>query len=363
MKKSYLFAAAAMLMAACQNPNPNAYTISGAIEGVEEGDTIELGVAQGRELQTMNTAIVTDGKYTFTGTTDTCQMAFISVAGKPQARLFVEPGNITADILEEGETRAAGSPNNDRMNKFDADMQAIYDEYGELSKKLQEMGEEAEGAADIKAQMEAVEGKFDEVVKAAVSDNADSELGLFLLQQYSYNFEAEELAPILDKFLEKFPTNDIVVKTKKNNDLVLGTSAGKPFVDFEMNDPEGNPVKLSQFISQNKVTLVDFWASWCGPCRAEMPAVKAAYEAFASKGFGIVGVSLDRDAESWKKGIADLGITWPQMSDLKYWDCEGAALYGVRSIPATVLVGQDGTIIARNLRGEAIAEKLAELLN
>ena len=121
-------------------------------------------------------------------------------------------------------------------------------------------------------------------------------------------------------------------------------------------------MKLSDFIAKNKYTLIDFWASWCGPCRAEMPNVVAAYKKYQSKGFGIVGVSLDRDAEAWKKAIKDLNITWPQMSDLKAWDCEGAKLYGVRSIPATVLVDQEGTIIARNLRGDAIEAKLAELL-
>ena len=130
--------------------------------------------------------------------------------------------------------------------------------------------------------------------------------------------------------------------------------------DFEMFDANGKTVRLSDF--KGRVVYLDVWASWCGPCRGEMPAVKAAYEAFKEKGFGIVGVSLDNDAEAWKKAITDLGITWPQMSDVKGWDCAGAALYGVRAIPATVLVGQDGIIIARDLRGEAIAEKLTELL-
>lgn len=362
MKKFYSLAAAALLLAACQT-NPTAYTISGAIEGAQDGDTIELSLPKGRSLEAFNTGVVKDGKYTIEGTTDTCQMAMLVSAGKPVARLFVEPGKITANIAENEDTRAEGTPNNDRMNQFDDAVQAVYDEYSELGKKLEALGEEAEGAADIRQQMEAVEGKFDEVIKAAVADNADSEFGLFLLQQYSYNFKAEELAPILDKFMEKFPTNEIVVRTKTNNDLVLATAEGKPFVDFEMPDPDGNPVKISQFVAENKYTLIDFWASWCGPCRGEMPAVKAAYEAYHDKGFGIVGVSLDQDADSWKQAITDLGITWPQMSDLKYWECAGAALYGVRAIPATVLIAQDGTIVARDLRGPEIAEKLAELLN
>ena len=150
---------------------------------------------------------------------------------------------------------------------------------------------------------------------------------------------------------------------KEQNDLTLETSVGKQYKDFEMADVDGNMHKISEYVAANKVTFIDFWASWCGPCRAEMPAVKAAYDEYKAKGFGIVGVSLDNNKEAWVKAIADLGIEWPQLSDLKGWGCEGAKLYGVNSIPATVLVAQDGTILARNLRGEDIKAKLAELLD
>ena len=112
----------------------------------------------------------------------------------------------------------------------------------------------------------------------------------------------------------------------------------------------------------DKPAIIDLYADWCGPCRMEMPNVVAAYAKYKAKGFGIVGVSLDNDVESWKKAIKDLNITWPQMSDLKGWQCEGAALYGVRAIPATLLVSKDGTIVARDLRGEDLEAKLAELM-
>ena len=108
--------------------------------------------------------------------------------------------------------------------------------------------------------------------------------------------------------------------------------------------------------------MVDFWASWCGPCRREMPNLVEAYAQYKGKNFEIVGVSLDQDAAAWKESIKKLNMTWPQMSDLQGWNNAGAKLYGVNSIPATVLVDQEGTIVARNLRGDAIKSKLNELL-
>lgn len=108
--------------------------------------------------------------------------------------------------------------------------------------------------------------------------------------------------------------------------------------------------------------MIDFWASWCGPCRAEMPNVIKAYNEYKDKGFGVVGISLDNDAAAWKSAIKSLGIPWAQMSDLKGWQSAGAALYNVRAIPATVLIDQSGKIIAKDLRGDDLEAKLKELL-
>ena len=167
---------------------------------------------------------------------------------------------------------------------------------------------------------------------------------------------------MLEKVPAAFAENVEVKALKEHVETVAKTAVGKKFIDFTLNTPDGKPVKLSDFIAANNYTLIDFWASWCGPCRMEMPNVVAAYAKYKAKGFGIVGVSLDNDVESWKKAIKDLNITWPQMSDLKGWQCEGAALYGVRAIPATLLVSKDGTIVARDLRGEDLEAKLAELM-
>ena len=174
--------------------------------------------------------------------------------------------------------------------------------------------------------------------------------------------ELAQLQALAAKVPAEYQSNERIANLLKRIEVLAKTSVGQKFTDFEMPTPDGKTLKLSDVIAKNKYTLIDFWASWCGPCRREMPNVVAAYKAYNKKGFGIVGVSLDSDAEAWKKAIKDLGMTWEHMSDVKGWQCEGAALYGVNSIPATVLVAQDGTIIERNLRGEAIAEKLKELL-
>lgn len=360
MKKIGLMSVAALMFAACQNEN--AYTISGTFNAAGEGDSISLQIVEGRKLVDLQKVPVVNGKFEFKGVADSVQIAAITI-GDAFCQFFLEPGQIKVDLKPGQMAFALGTLNNNAYESYMSDMKALEDEYAEIARNAQNPELTDSERENIKAQMGDFEEKYYQALKNSIADNVGNDFGLYNLCNSYYYYTPEELAPVLDGYVAAFPTNARLLQIKRQNDISLGTAVGKQFKDFEMADTQGNMHKLSEFVAANKVTLVDFWASWCGPCRAEMPAVKAAYEAYKNKGFGIVGVSLDNNKEAWLDAISTMGMEWANLSDLKGWNSEGAKLYGVTSIPATVLVAQDGTILARNLRGEAIQKKLAEILN
>ena len=358
----YLFAAGTMALAACSS-DP-AYKISGTVEGIADGETIYLQEAKGRELIKLDSAVVANGAFTFNGRQDAAVNRYITYTPAEGKRImadfFLENGNITVALGEE--SKIAGTPNNDIYQAYKTESAALNKEIMAMYEKgkAEEMTDEQK--AEMEKALEGLYNKQNDLIYNTIDANITNPVGIHLWPGNSYSMELEQLQALAAKVPAEYKSNERIAKLLKRIEVLAKTAVGQKFTDFTLPSPEGNPVKLSDIIAKNKYTLIDFWASWCGPCRREMPNVVAAYKEYNKKGFGIVGVSLDSDAEAWKKAIKDMGMTWDHMSDVKGWECEGAALYGVNSIPATVLVAQDGTIVERNLRGEAIKEKLAELL-
>ncbi|MGE6355005.1 redoxin domain-containing protein [Flavobacterium sp. NPDC079362] len=182
-----------------------------------------------------------------------------------------------------------------------------------------------------------------------------------LYRNWSYRLTPEQILQNI-ALLDKSQQNSTYVKELKELVTVLnGLQVGKKAPDFTSKDPDGKSVRFSENLKG--YTLVDFWASWCAPCRKENPNIVAAYKEYHDKGFNIIGISLDKKKENWIKGIKDDHLDWLQVSELIYWNSEIAKLYGVRAIPANYLVDSKGIIVARNLRGEELQSTLKSLLN
>ena len=363
MKKLGLIAAAGLMaLAACQENN--GYTITGTVADATDGEFVYLKTS-GRDAVVLDSAVVKGGKFQFKGMPESGALPKVLTYPSKNTRigtlLFLEKGDINVSLTEE-HSSATGTENNDNLTHFmdeyqkmNADMQDFYRSIRSDSTMTEAQREEAWAELDKK---EAAQKDF---ILNQLSSSISKPFGTYLMITFGMSLDTEKLNELLPQIPAEFASNDGIVYLKEYVKNATNTAVGKKFVDFTMKTPEGEDVKLSDFIGKDKYVLIDFWASWCGPCRSEMPNVVEAYKQFKAKGFGIVGVSLDQNADQWKKAIKDLNITWPQMSDLKAWQCEGAKLYAVRGIPATVLVDQEGTIVARDLRGEDLAKKLDEL--
>ncbi|MET3020805.1 TlpA disulfide reductase family protein [Flavobacterium hydatis] len=198
-------------------------------------------------------------------------------------------------------------------------------------------------------------------ISTFITENPKSIVPAYVLyRNWSYRLTPEQITQNI-ALLDKSQQNSTYVKELKELVTVLdGLSVGKKVPDFTANDPQGKSVRLSENLKG--YTLVDFWASWCGPCRRENPNIVAAYKEFHDKGFNIVGVSLDKKKENWIKGIQDDNLTWLHVSDLLFWNSAIAKLYGVRAIPGNYLVDSKGIIVAKNLHGEELQTTLRSLL-
>ena len=181
---------------------------------------------------------------------------------------------------------------------------------------------------------------------------------MFMVLYYQDGFTPEELMSLISRMPDELRKNSDIQKLLAETKSKTEVGVGGTLPDFTMNDIDGNPVKLRDEIAKHNVTLIDFWASWCGPCRAEMPYVKALYE----NGFHVIGISLDDDKDKWTSAVKNMGMTWLQLSDLNGWHNQIAVALGVNSIPHTVVVDKNGKILARGLRGERLRDFMTSSL-
>ena len=282
-----------------------------------------------------------------------------------KAMIFLENSQIGfsahADTL--WKPRVKGSAVHDEYNAFQESISEIYGKARDLYARYQEADQtgDKETAKKIEKEMDAVEDKVQEFQEAYLDENPASFIAPFIVQNLHYGKEADEIESLLEKLDPSLKGSILVGNISRRVEVLKNVAIGMPAPEFIQNDSLGNPVSLSSF--KGKYLLIDFWAAWCPPCRAENPNVVSAYQKYNNKGFEVLGVSLDNSRERWLKAVKDDGLAWTQVSDLKYWSNEAVGLYGISSIPNDLLLDPDGVIIKKNLRGDALHSALEALLS
>ncbi len=332
------------------------------ISGTVAQDIDNLNVIANNDRQSMTGVSVKDGKFTITGTKPLNTLITMSF-GRNSISFINDGTPIEFDLTN---NTFSGSDLNKKIFDYDRQLdekyadkiKALYAEYEALTKDESE---------DAQAKMQDVEKRFNEVSDAMsademkiVKENKDNFIPIVYISQLIYDFDYEEMKELLESDAP-YLNHPIMDRVKMQFAAYEKRMPGKMFTDLTMNDPDNNPRQFSEWCGKGNYVLVDFWASWCGPCRNEMPNVVENYKKYHSAGFDILGVSFDNKDDAWKGAIKSLGMEWPQLSDLKGWKSEGASAYGITAIPANVLLDKEGKIIAIDLRGNDLGNKLKEI--
>ncbi len=282
------------------------------------------------------------------------------------AIVFLEPGSITVASLDSfSNVAVTGSKADAEYRKlhelarpFDMQLDGLYKQYAAAKKE-----KNTDMLLQLEKQIDSTDAVANEKIYGAyVKQNPLSPLALYAFKNWAgYEIDATKVEPVF-KTLPPATRNTASGKEMQEKiNIAKKTGIGQLAMDFAQNDTLGNPVKLSSF--RGKYLLLDFWASWCGPCRAENPNLVASFNKYKDKGFQVLGVSLDRPGakDRWLKAIHDDGLTWTQVSDLQFWNNAVARLYGIEAIPQNLLLDPSGKIVGKNLRGEALEKKLASI--
>lgn len=385
MKKILLLVSLTLIVVSCNQLGEKEYLITGTAEGVENGKTIILEkiAESGMGFEPIDTVVVKDGKFEIKGNIEETAIHLLQVESKDGKIPFIlEHGEITVTVDKDSiqNSKIGGTLNNTTYQDFIGKMKGIEKEtqkkqFDFQSKNMQVMND-AQEQKDTATMMRLSE-EYQNIGKSAITEyikfaeaNPKAFISALIIEGMTKQPDAdvEKIKKIYGTFTEDVKNSKPGkgVKTFLDGLNKVGMTStpevGNEAPNFSAPNPDGKMVSLKE--SLGKVTIIDFWASWCGPCRKENPNVVALYDEFHTKGLNIIGVSLDKEgkSEEWKKAITNDKLAWTHVSNLKFWSDPIAQQYGVQSIPATFILDETGKIVAKDLRGDALKAKVKSLL-
>lgn len=363
-----LFLALAVTATIACSGNTAKYDISG---NNAPQDGVNVYLVDRLTASPIDSAVVANGSFNMKGKTDKDAFLEIDLEGSKWNYPLINDG--APMRINFADTTLTGSTLNTKLTECDKRSGEAYAVFSQFIQDFLALPKDEQSAreAEFIAQYQQKLQELGETRLAIIEENLDNLIPVAFIENIADIFGYEKFYELVSMDVP-FAKHPFVQDLKSSLDEALAEEkelnegkqafVGKKFLDLEEADPDGKMHKLSEYAGQGKWVLVDFWASWCGPCKAEMPNVVAAYKKYHDKGFEVVGISFDRDKEPWVRAITEWGMPWIHLSDLQYWKNAASALYSIDAIPDNLLIDPKGIIVARGLRGPALEAMLSEHL-
>lgn len=352
------------------NAQSRNYTVEGTFSGLDYPDKyvyLQYLNPSTWALETIDSTLVSNNKFQFSKTIESSEpvLAFITPDNIQEVApvFFIAEEGVVNVTIEPQHGRIGGTSFNDEYQVFADSLLVKTDRLMLLTQEARSAGATDDIREKKREQFDAEISALNAVASDYITKQINNNIGEYSILTLKSILDPELVQELIIKSRPEFQENEYVQMIKMQYELEALRRVGGAYLDMKLKTPEGKEVSLSDYVGKSKYVLIDFWATWCRPCLSEIPTLKEAYANYKSKGFEIISISLDENIGAWKNFIKQRQMTWPQLSDMVGETSQTAQKYGVTSIPYTLLLDAEGKIVEMQLRGEALLEKLDQLLN